>query len=454
MAAVAQLKAVLGMDSKDFKAGMSKASKDVSGFQSQIKKVGGVMAAAFSVGVIVAAGKSLATWAGNVSDAANNAGLLTSEMLALQQASIYGGLGLDGMSKLLTKVQVKLAEATSGNKEARKSFTGLGLDIEALNGLNPAQLLEEVARAAIASGSPLTALADIFGEKLGPKSVQALRGITGNEGLPKISEEAGKAADKLDDLSDKWETLVEKVKRWATTKIGIALDFYEEKVERYKAEKAQRKIEEDAAGIGKNLGSGSIYSRFVKVRLSKEAEARIKAAGDKAIKDRNDKLAAEEKQRLIDEEVEKNRRMETARETEKRLREEERIKSSNALKEQDKKDRAELEKKWAKNKSISENKAAQEKVKKEYLEQKEELAVKEDKLLNPISKASPISPDSMARVGGFFGNERAGMDVYTKSLEVQREQLKIMKEDSKNAAARDERIAELVEKLEFLQGVK
>jgi hypothetical protein len=46
------------------------------------------------------------------------------------------------------------------------------------------------------------------------------------------------------------------------------------------------------------------------------------------------------------------------------------------------------------------------------------------------------------------------MDVYTKSLEVQREQLKIMKEDSKNAAARDEKIAELVEKLEFLQGVK
>jgi hypothetical protein len=434
MAAVAQLKAVLGMDSKDFKAGMSKASKDVSGFQSQIKQVGGVIAAAFSVGAIVAAGKSLATWAGNVSDAAANAGVLTSEMLALQQASISGGLGLDGMSKLLAKVQIKLAEATSGNKEARKSFTGLGLDIEALNGLNPAQLLEEVARAAIASGRPLTALADIFGDKIGPKAVRALRDMTGADGLPKISEEAGKAADKIEELGHKWETFVEIAKRTSVSAAIPVVNFFESEYARLK-------------GMVNSFKHGKGFS-------TKQGLAAGEASVQTFWADKYAKDQAEKEQRLIDEEAEKNRRMETARETEKRLREEERVKSSNDLKEQDKKDRAELEKEWAKNKSISENKAAQEKVKKEYLKQKEELAVKEDELLNPISKASPISPDSMARVGGFFGNERAGMDVYTKSLEVQREQLKIMKEDSKNAAARDEKIAELVEKLEFLQGVK
>ena len=53
MAAVAQLKAVLGMDSREFKAGMRNATKDASTFQSNIKKVGTIIAGAFTVSAIV-----------------------------------------------------------------------------------------------------------------------------------------------------------------------------------------------------------------------------------------------------------------------------------------------------------------------------------------------------------------------------------------------------------------
>lgn len=61
MADVKKIKVQVGADTKELDKGMKKAEKSVSKFSSQVKKLGGAMVAAFSVGIIFRFGKALLT---------------------------------------------------------------------------------------------------------------------------------------------------------------------------------------------------------------------------------------------------------------------------------------------------------------------------------------------------------------------------------------------------------
>lgn len=395
MSAVAKLQAVLGMDSKEFKSGMKSATKETSTFQGQIKQIGSMIGAAFSVGAIVAAGKSLATWASDVSEAAQNAGVLTSEMMALNEIAVQGGLGVDEMRRMLSKMQTELNDAANGTETARKKFEDLGLNVTELAGMNPAQMFQAVAKAAMESESPLSALADIFGDKLGPKAMSAMRDLADN-GLPAVGQAAADAADEIERLGDKYDSFAEKIKRWSLKKVvdtaeGMAVA---------------------GAFVKGALSNGIGFG--VSAAMSKQGQQWSEDESVSAERQKNmDAQSAALKKKAADTDVKKslesNRKAEEARQ-----------KGSDSLKKQWADEESQRQKGYAKNRAIGdENRAFAEK-----------MARLQEQLLPTasVAGAATMNQGGMASVGGFMGGERAGFDIASKSLEVQREQLRISRE--------------------------
>jgi hypothetical protein len=453
MSAVAKLQAVLGMDASEFKAGIKGASKDASSFQSQIKKVGAVIAGAFSVGAIISAGKSLASWAGNVSEAAQNAGVLTSEMMALNEVALKGGLGVDEMRRMLSKLQTELTDAAGGNETARKKFESLGLSITDLSAMDPMSMFRAVSKAAFETGQPLQHLADIFGDKLGPKAVSALRDLAEN-GLPLIDQAAADAADQIENLGDKWDAFIEKLKRGAASKISTTIDFFSSEEVRAKAEEAARKVEKEKASKQQRVSTGtaSPYASFgadVSASMTPESQKRIKDAGEAAVQQWwADKRAKEEKDR-----ADKAAQQQATKD------------ANAALAKQAEKDRAQkayMEQfvaetggkgtsKDAFGKDINGNYDDYFKRIGETSRAERSTAEKNARLQEQLQSLTATGPvqmntDAMARVGGFFGGDRAGLDVQSKQLQVQQESRRIQEEMNQN-------IIDLGESIRNMNGV-
>lgn len=419
MAAVAQLKAVLGMDSKEFKAGMKSATKDASTFQSNIKKVGAVIAGAFTVSAIVGFGKSLVGWASTVSEAAQNAGILTSEMMALNEAGLKGGIGVDETRSMLSVLQTELASAADGTETSRKKFEALGLDIVNLSGMNPAQMFEEVAKAAVATGAPLEALAEIFGTKLGPKAVSMIRSIA-DDGLSIVASDAAKAADAVEDLGDRWAAAVEKMKRKAIALALPVMDFIESEAVRAKAERKAFK-----------------ESSFME-RMGFEGTRKARAAGEEAVqKWWQDKYAEDQKR-----EADKKAEMQAAADARKARA----LVGQKVVTGRVEEDMAKLEEDRKQKRRAGIDKWQADRMKRYDIrkggeERQARLQEQLTSLTNPQAGASTMNPDAMARIGGFFGGERAGFDVQSKQLEVQRESKKILDEIARNTAETKEALA-------------
>lgn len=245
MSVFAQLKAILGLDTSAYKAGMKDATGATKGFQSTVASAGRVIAGAFSVGAVIAMGKSFVSWADKASTAAKNAGVLTSDMLALNEAALKSGLGIEDMQKLLTTMQNTLYDAAGGNETAIAAFEGLGLSIEDLASKDPAAMLVAVAEAAAQSATPLEDVSKLFGEKLGPNAMSALMDIAEN-GLPAVDTAIGDTADRVEALGDKWTAMGEKAKRG----LAIAIDWLDKTVGRA------------AAFVGGVVGGGSLTAGF------------------------------------------------------------------------------------------------------------------------------------------------------------------------------------------------
>jgi len=112
MAAVAKLKAVLGMDSKQYRAGMSRAKQSTNAFQKSIAKIGVSMAAAFSVQAIIKAGKAIIDFASEVKHASDDLEINSVTLQALNSEALKYGLSLASMNKGLARIKQSQGEVT------------------------------------------------------------------------------------------------------------------------------------------------------------------------------------------------------------------------------------------------------------------------------------------------------------------------------------------------------
>ena len=211
MGAVAELKAMLGLDPTRYNAGVKSAKKSTSMFQDELAKVTNMIAGAFSAAAVIGFAKNVWQWGDKLSEMAQKVGVLTSEMAALNRVALQNGMDINQAANMLAKLQTKLGDAIDRGGDAEKAFTNIGLSLEDLVKLSPADMLIEVARAAVKSGDPLNALADIIGERLGPQAVSTFRALA-EDGLGTIDKALGETADKVEELGSKFAEMVDRVK--------------------------------------------------------------------------------------------------------------------------------------------------------------------------------------------------------------------------------------------------
>lgn len=221
MGAVAELKAMLGLDPKRYNAGMKSAQKSTSVFQDRLAKVTSMVAGAFSAAAVIGFAKNVWQWGDKLSEVAQKVGVLTSEMAALNKVALQNGMDVNQAANMLAKMQTKLGDAIERGGEAEKAFTNIGLSLEDMVKLSPADMLVAVARAAVESGDPLNALADIIGERLGPQAVSTFRALA-EDGLGTVDEALGETADKVEELGSKFAEMLEELKS-TSLKVGNSI---------------------------------------------------------------------------------------------------------------------------------------------------------------------------------------------------------------------------------------
>lgn len=218
----ANLKAVLGLDSKPYRAGLNDAKKGNADFVSHLKTVAGAIGVAFSVGAIVNMGKALVKWASDVSTVAGNMGIATEQMMALNVAAAKGGLEVGDMQKMLARLQTELFRAAQGEETSAQKFEQMGLSIRDMIALDPVSMLQAVTKAAFDSGTPVALLAELFGERLGPRAIDALHALA-DDGLPAVSKAAADAADEIKRMGDEFAGSFEQFKQGASAAAGAVI---------------------------------------------------------------------------------------------------------------------------------------------------------------------------------------------------------------------------------------
>lgn len=211
MNAVARLKALLGLDTKEFKAGVRDAKSQAGGLSSSLKVVGGLIAGAFSVGAVVSFGKSLLGMAGTLQDMSDNLDVSVKSLAGLSISTAGAGVDIEKLTQMLGKLQGKQADVARGDKKVIETFEQLGISVDQVIDSDPIQLFEMVAQAASKSGVAVSVLGDIFGEKLGNKTLNLMKEIAEN-GIPEISDATAEAISRADELGDRWEKAMQKIK--------------------------------------------------------------------------------------------------------------------------------------------------------------------------------------------------------------------------------------------------
>lgn len=229
MGAVAELKALLGLDPKRYNAGVKSAKKSTSMFQDELAKVTNMVAGAFSAAAVIGFAKNVWQWGDKLSEMAQKVGVLTSEMAALNRVALQNGMDVNQAANMLAKMQTKLGDAIEKGGEAEKAFTNIGLSLDDMVKLSPADMLVAVARAAVESGDPLNALADIIGERLGPQAVSTFRALA-EDGLGTLDEALGETADKVEELGSKFAETVDRVKADALKTGNTVGEFFNDMV--------------------------------------------------------------------------------------------------------------------------------------------------------------------------------------------------------------------------------
>lgn len=240
---MAELKTRLTMDSSGFKVGMDEAKTTAGGFEQAMSSLKGKMAAALSVGSVVAFAKSVMDLGGKIQDLSTQAGVSTAEFQGLSSVARESGVEDEQLAQSLAKLREAQGQAINGSSDMRKKFEDLGVSFESLQTMSPAELFEAVAKAAasgVVDSAALNDVMDVMGAKSAPRLQEALQRVA-KDGLGAIIDEARKTGQvmsdevisKLDEAGD----YAEKLKRalqvgggtafgWIAEKIDVASSYY------------------------------------------------------------------------------------------------------------------------------------------------------------------------------------------------------------------------------------
>lgn len=96
---------------------------------------------------LISFGRSVAGSTDASSKLARSLGITFGELSGLELAGDLAGVSSDQLGAALTKLQIQLGKAQVGGKEATEAFSGLGLSVQTLSGLNATQQFQAIASA-------------------------------------------------------------------------------------------------------------------------------------------------------------------------------------------------------------------------------------------------------------------------------------------------------------------
>ena len=205
----AHVRATIGGDTTEYRRALSGMEGMTKSSARNLTRI----FASIGIGAIMQRwGRAVIRWGEENSIAARQVGMLTDEMIALNRLGIQSGMrGAQDFSRLVSRLSDELMRAARGSEESARKFTNLNLAVGDLISMNPAQQLEAVSKAAFDSGVPLAHLIDLFGQRLAPTAMIALKDIAEN-GFPEVDTAIGDTADKIEELGSVWAKSMDQMK--------------------------------------------------------------------------------------------------------------------------------------------------------------------------------------------------------------------------------------------------
>jgi hypothetical protein len=205
---ILSLAARLTLDGSRFKAGLKEAQSAATNFTKGIgSSVAGQLSAAFGSGALIAFAKDALVSTANLKDMAEQMHVTTDEVQRLIAAGIEYGITFRDIATSERQFNQTRKDAVESNKELRAAYERLGVPLDKLQdssfGFTDAA---EAAGAALAGMSSedqqraLNDLSEIFGNKVGPKLREFLKGLEEAKNTPIVSKET---IDRLDEAIDK-----------------------------------------------------------------------------------------------------------------------------------------------------------------------------------------------------------------------------------------------------------
>lgn len=236
MPATATLKAVLKMDSNQYKAGMQKAKGSTKSFQQGLVQIGQAMAAAFSIRAITAATKAIIDFASDIRHTADNLDLGTESLQALNATALKYGLTVQDQIKLLGKLRQSQGKVSEGDVEYTDSLDVLKISQDNFADAKTDEALVLIARAyvnATDKNLAYTASLDLLG-RAGKQATAFLKELAreGLDGITKSARESGSVISdemitKLELFGTKMEQLGLQMKVWGANAASAFLDASE-----------------------------------------------------------------------------------------------------------------------------------------------------------------------------------------------------------------------------------
>lgn len=220
MAAVAQLKALLGIDT-------AQAEKAVDNIGNKVKQLGSnqlaglksAIAGAFSVGALVMFGRKLLQTADDLQTAASVYGTTIETMIAFKSVMAETGIGAERFNKIFGRIKTMQADVGAGLATYTRELEKMNLTQEDMIGLNAPDVLLLLAKAygeAADKNKFLEGTSKLLGTRL-VELVEVFQRIN-KEGMEKFQKEAAKSAEgmaKLAAASDSMEKAGNKITLWA-----------------------------------------------------------------------------------------------------------------------------------------------------------------------------------------------------------------------------------------------
>ena len=196
MATVGKMVAVLSARTQSFQKGMKRSAnaarrlgRAVRGAAGFVAKLG-ALAGAAALGGLALLVKSQLKSIDTLAKLSRNLGISIADLQSFRLAAEIAGVGQEKLDKGIKKLVKSLSDAGRGLSTQVDAFNALGLSMEDLQGLDPAEAFRKLADALKETGVTVQtqgALMDIFGAKIGLDMVELLR--AGSEGLDSFKQE-------------------------------------------------------------------------------------------------------------------------------------------------------------------------------------------------------------------------------------------------------------------------